>query len=201
MQGLRRIKETETLANSLDPINKNFESVQSQHSGTSFPQDNLVLGQPCFRTDTMSLYILSNVEYKLWIRVADLTLTLVNKEYVDTLRIPLSRVDDIIDTATNKIKMSLMYTGTQNGQLVMVGNNNKIATSLIDTGVNAGQVVMVNTNGKIPMSVLNVGYNREQIPLLNDNALIPDTILPSNLARFNESGQIVFPNGTKMWVK
>lgn len=201
MQGLRRIKETETLANSLDPINKNFESVQSQHSGTDFPQDNLVLGQPCFRTDTMSLYILSNVEYNLWIRVADLTLTLVNKEYVDTLRIPLSRVDNIIDAATNKIKMSLMYTGTQNGQLVMVGNNNKIATSLIDTGVKAGQVVMVNTNGKIPMSVLNVGYNREQIPLLNDNALIPDTILPSNLARFNESGQIVFPNGTKMWVK
>ena len=201
MQGLRRIKETETLANSLNPINKNFESVQSQHSGTSFPQDNLVLGQPCFRTDTMSLYILSNVEYNLWIRVADLTLTLVNKEYVDTLRIPLSRVDNIIDAATNKIKMSLMYTGTQNGQLVMIGNNNKIATSLIDTGVNAGQVVMVNTNGKIPMSVLNVGYNREQIPILNDKALIPDTILPSNLARFNESGQIVFPNGTKMWVK
>lgn len=201
MQGLRRIKETETLANSLDPINKNFESVQSQHSGTSFPQDNLVLGQPCFRTDTMSLYILSNVEYNLWIRVADLTMTLVNKEYVDILRIPLSRVDDIIDTATNKIKMSLMYTGTQNGQLVMVGSNNKISTSLIDTGVNAGQVVVVNTNGKIPNGILNIGYDREEIPILNDKALIPDTILPSNLARFNESGQIVFPNGTKMWVK
>lgn len=201
MQGLRRIRETETLANSLDPINKNFESVQSQHSGTSFPQDNLILGQPCFRTDTMSLYILSNVEYNLWIRVADLTLTLVNKEYVDTLRIPLSRVDNIIDTATNKIKMGLMYTGTQNGQLVMVGNNNKISTSLIDTGVNAGQVVVVNTNGKIPNGILNIGYGREEIPILNDKALIPDTILPSNLARFNESGQIVFPNGTKMWVK
>ena len=201
MQRLRRIEETETLANSLDPINKNFESVQSQHSGTSFPQDNLVLGQPCFRTDTMSLYILSNVEYNLWIRVADLTLTLVNKEYVDTLRIPLSRVDNIIDAATNKIKMGLMYTGTQNGQLVMVGNNNKIATSLIDTGVNAGQVVMVNADGKIPNGILNIGYGREEIPILNDKALIPDTILPSNLARFNESGQIVFPNGTKMWVK
>ena len=201
MQRLRRIEETETLANSLDPINKNFESVQSQHSGTSFPQDNLVLGQPCFRTDTMSLYILSNVEYNLWIRVADLTLTLVNKEYVDTLRIPLSRVDNIIDAATNKIKMSLMYTGTQNGQLVMVGNNNKIATSLIDTGVNAGQIVMVNADGKIPNGILNIGYGREEIPILNDKALIPDTILPSNLARFNESGQIVFPNGTKMWVK
>ena len=201
MQGLRRIKETETLANSLEPINKNFESVQSQHSGTSFPQDNLILGQPCFRTDTMSLYILSNVEYNLWIRVADLTLTLVNKEYVDTLRIPLSRVDNIIDAATNKIKMSLMYTGTQNGQLVMVGNNNKIATSLIDTGVKAGQVVMVNADGKIPNGILNIGYGREEIPILNDKALIPDTVLPSNLARFNESGQIVFPNGTKMWVK
>lgn len=201
MQRLRRIEETETLANSLDPINKNFESVQSQHSGTSFPQDNLVLGQPCFRTDTMSLYILSNVEYNLWIRVADLTLTLVNKEYVDTLRIPLSRVDNIIDAATNKIKMSLMYTGTQNGQLVMVGNNNKIATSLIDTGVNAGQVVMVNADGKIPNGILNIGYGREEIPILNDKALIPDSILPSNLVRFNESGQIVFPNGTKMWVK
>lgn len=201
MQRLRRIEETETLANSLDPINKNFESVQSQHSGTSFPQDNLILGQPCFRTDTMSLYILSNVEYNLWIRVADLTLTLVNKEYVDTLRIPLSRVDNIIDAATNKIKMSLMYTGTQNGQLVMVGDNDKIATSLIDTGVKAGQVVMVNADGKIPNGILNIGYGREEIPILNDKALIPDTILPSNLARFNESGQIVFPNGTKMWVK
>lgn len=201
MQRLRKIKETETLANSLDPINKNFESVQSQHSGTSFPQDNLVLGQPCFRTDTMSLYILSNVEYNLWIKVADLTLTLVNKEYVDTLRIPLSRVDNIIDDATNKIKMSLMYTGTQNGQLVMVGDNDKIATSLIDTGVKAGQVVMVNADGKIPNGILNIGYGREEIPILNDKALIPDTILPSNLARFNERGQIVFPNGTKMWVK
>lgn len=201
MQRLRRIQETETLANSLDPINKNFESVQSQHSGTSFPQDNLVLGQPCFRTDTMSLYILSNVEYNLWIKVADLTLTLVNKEYVDAFHIPLSRVDDIIDAATNKIKMSLMYTGTQNGQLVMVGDKDKIATSLIDTGVNAGQVVMVNADGKIPNGILNIGYGREEIPILNDKALIPDIILPSNLARFNESGQIVFPNGTKMWVK
>ena len=201
MQRLRRIQETETLANSLDPINKNFESVQSQHSGTSFPQDNLVLGQPCFRTDTMSLYILSNVEYNLWIKVADLTLTLVNKEYVDTFHIPLSRVDDIIDVTTNKIKMSLMYTGTQNGQLVMVGDKDKIATSLIDTGVKAGQVVMVNADGKISNGILNIGYGREEIPILNDKALIPDTILPSNLARFNESGQIVFPNGTKMWVK
>lgn len=201
MQRLRKIKETETLADSLDPINKNFESVQSQHSGTSFPQDNLVLGQPCFRTDTMSLYILSNVEYILWIKIADLTLTLVNKEYVDTFHIPLSRVDDIIDATTNKIKMSLMYTGTQNGKLVMVGDNDKIATSLIDTGVKAGQVVMVNADGKIPNGILNIGYGREEIPILNDKALIPDTILPSNLARFNASGQIVFPNGTKMWVK
>lgn len=201
MQRLRKIKETETLADSLDPINKNFESVQSQHSGTSFPQDNLVLGQPCFRTDTMSLYILSNVKYILWIKIADLTLTLVNKEYVDTFHIPLSRVDDIIDATTNKIKMSLMYTGTQNGKLVMVGDNDKIATSLIDTGVKAGQVVMVNADGKIPNGILNIGYGREEIPILNDKALIPDTILPSNLARFNESGQIVFPNGTKMWVK
>ena len=201
MQSLRTIKETETLANSLDPINKNFTSLQSQHSGTAFPQTNLVLGQPCFRTDTLALYILANVENNLWIRVADLTLTLVNKEYVDTLRIPLSRVDNIIDAATNKIKMSLMYTGTQNGQLVMVGNNNKIATSLIDTGVNAGQVVVVNADGKIPNDILNIGYGREEIPILNDKALIPNSILPSNLVRFNESGQIVFPNGTKMWVK
>lgn len=200
MQELRRIRETETLADSLDPINKNFESVQSQHSGTVFPQDNLVLGQPCFRTDTMSLYILSNVGYKLWVRVADLTLTLVNKEYVDTLRIPLSRVDGLIDAATNKIKTSLLYTGLQNGQLVMVGNNNKIPTSLIDTGVSVGQVVIVGTNGKVPMSVLNVGYNREQIPLLNDKALLPDSIFPTNIARFNTSGQLVFPNGAKIWV-
>lgn len=201
MQSLRTIKETETLANSLDPINKNFTSLQSQHSGTAFPQTNLVLGQPCFRTDTLALYILANVENNLWVKVADLTLTFVSKEYTDIMHIPLSRVDDIIDIATNKIKMSLMNTGVTAGQLVVVGNGNKIATSLLDTGVGVGQVVAVGTDGKIPKTLLDIGYGREQIPILNDKSLLPDSILPSNLVRFNESGQIVFPNGTKMWVK
>lgn len=200
MQRLREIGENETLANSLDPINKNFTSLQSQHSGITFPQENIVLGQPCFRTDDLSLYILSNVEYNLWVKVADLTVTFVNKEYVDNMHIPLSRVDDIIDEATKKIKMSLMNTGTVAGQLVEVGNGNKIATSLIDTGTKAGQVVSVGENGKISMTVLNVGYSREQIPLLNDKALIPDSIIPTNIARFNTSGQLVFPNGARIWV-
>ena len=200
MQLLRRIKEDETLANSLDPINKNYESLQSQHSGVTFPILDIVLGQPCFREDELSLYVCANVEDRLWVKVADLKLTYVNKEYVDTMHIDLSRIDNIIDTATNKIKMSLMNTGVKNGQLVRVGDNDKIATSLIDTGVDAGQIPILDNNGKIALSTLDVGVKAQQIPILDTNGDLPDSVIPSNVARFDGSGKLTFPNGAKIWV-
>lgn len=200
MQLLRRIKEDETLANSLDPINKNYESLQSQHSGVTFPILDIVLGQPCFREDELSLYVCASVEDRLWVKVADLKLTYVNKEYVDTMHIDLSRIDNIIDTATNKIKMSLMDTGVKNGQLVRVGDNDKIATSLIDTGVEAGQIPILDDNGKVPLSVLDVGVKGQQIPILDTNGDLPDSVIPSNIARFDSSGKLTFPNGAKIWV-
>lgn len=200
MQLLRRIKEDETLANSLDPINKNYESLQSQHSGVTFPILDIVLGQPCFREDELSLYVCASVEDRLWVKVADLKLTYVNKEYVDTMHIDLSRIDNIIDTATNKIKMSLMNTGVKNGQLVRVGDNDKIATSLIDTGVEAGQIPIINSDGKLPISLLDVGVRGQQIPVLDTNGKLVDSTIPNNVAWFDNSGKLTFPNGAKIWV-
>lgn len=200
MQELRRIKEDETLANSLEPMNRNWESVQSQHSGVTFPQVDVVVGQPCFREDEMALYVCANVENRLWVKVADLKLTYVSKEYVDNMNIDLSRVESIIDRNTGKIKMSLMYTGTNRGQLVQVGAGNKIATSLIDTGVGAGQIPIVNSDEKLPMSLLNVGVRGQQIPLLDVNGKLVESTIPNNIAKFDASGKLTFPNGAKIWV-
>lgn len=200
MQELRRIKEDETLANSLEPMNKNWESLQSQNSGVTFPQTNLVLGQPCFREDELALYVCASVVDRLWVKVADLKLTYVNKEYVDTMHIDLSRIDNIIDKNSNKIKMSLLYTGVLSGQLVKVDNGNKIATSLIDTGVEAGQIPIINGDGKIPMSVLNVGVRGQQIPVLDTDGKMVESTIPDNVARFDSAGKLIFPNGAKIWV-
>ena len=200
MQELRKIGEDETLANSLDPMNKNWKSLQSQNSGVTFPIKDIVVGQACFREDELALYMCANVEKNLWIKVADLTLTYVDKEYVDSMHIDLNRIDNIIDPNTGKIKMSLMYTGTTNGQLVRVGNNNKIDTSLIDTGINAGHIVAVNGNTKIAMSVSPVGLNTEQIPVLTTGGKLPSSTIPNEVAKFNFSGQLVFPNGAILWV-
>ena len=200
MQELRRINDEETLANSLEPMNKNWESIQSQHSGIAFPKTNVVLGQPCFREDELALYICADVSNKLWIKIADLKLTYVNREYVDKMRIDLDRIDNLIDSSTKKIKTSLINTGNTNGQLVRVGNGNKIATSLIDTGVKANQIVQVNGDGKIAQSLLNVGVKANQIPLLDSKGELPSSTIPSNVARFDSSGKLQFPNGAKIWV-
>ena len=200
MQELRRINDEETLANSLEPMNKNWESIQSQHSGITFPKTNVVLGQPCVRDDELALYICADVSNKLWIKIADLKLTYVNREYVDKMRIDLDRIDNLIDSSTKKIKTSLINTGNTNGQLVRVGNGNKIATSLIDTGVKANQIVQVNGDGKIAQSLLNVGVKANQIPLLDSKGELPISTVPSNIARFDSSGKLQFPNGAKIWV-
>ena len=200
MQELRRIKEDETLANSLEPMNRNWESIQSQHSGVAFPQVGVVIGQPCFREDEMALYVCVNVEDRLWIKVADLKLTYVNKEYVDAMHIDLGRIDNIIDKSTNKIKMSLMNTGNSDGQIVKVGNNNKISTSLIDTGTTKGKIPIVNDNGKLSMSLLEVGTKGQQIPVLDTNGKLVESTIPTNVAKFDSSGKLVFPNGAKIWV-
>ena len=200
MQNVQTIQEEWTIANSLAPMNENWQSLLSQNSGISFPVSNLELGQACFRTDELALYVLANVHDKLWIKIAQLTLTYVDKEYVDSMHIDISRVDNLIDPITKKVKMSLMYTGVENGQLVAVGNNDHIATSLIDTGTKAGQIVQVNDNGKIPTGVLDVGVRNGQIPILNDKGKLVDDIIPNNIAWFDGSGKLEFPNGTKIWV-
>ena len=200
MQNVQTIQEEWTIANSLAPMNENWQSLLSQNSGISFPVSNLELGQACFRTDELALYVLANVHDRLWVKIAQLTLTYVDKEYVDSMHIDISRVDNLIDPITKKVKMSLMYTGTENGQLVAVGDNDHIATSLIDTGTKAGQIVQVNDNGKIPTGVLDVGVRNGQIPILDDKGKLVDDIIPNNIAWFDGSGKLEFPNGTKIWV-
>lgn len=200
MQNVQTIQEEWTIANSLAPMNENWQSLLSQNSGISFPVSNLELGQACFRTDELALYVLANVHDRLWVKIAQLTLTYVDKEYVDSMHIDISRVDNLIDPITKKVKMSLMYTGVENGQLVAVGDNDHIATSLIDTGTKAGQIVQVNDNGKIPTGVLDVGVRNGQIPVLNDKGKLVDDIIPNNIAWFDGSGKLEFPNGTKIWV-
>lgn len=200
MQNVQTIQEEWTIANSLAPMNENWQSLLSQNSGISFPVSNLELGQACFRTDELALYVLANVHDRLWVKIAQLTLTYVDKEYVDSMHIDISRVDNLIDPITKKVKMSLMYTGVENGQLVAVGDNDHIATSLIDTGTKAGQIVQVNDNGKIPTGVLDVGVRNGQIPILDDKGKLVDDIIPNNIAWFDGSGKLEFPNGTKIWV-
>lgn len=200
MQNVQTIQEEWTIANSLAPMNENWQSLLSQNSGISFPVSNLELGQACFRTDELALYVLANVHDRLWVKIAQLTLTYVDKEYVDSMHIDISRVDNLIDPLTKKVKMSLMYTGVENGQLVAVGDNDHIATSLIDTGTKAGQIVQVNDNGKIPTGVLDVGVRNGQIPILDDKGKLVDDIIPNNIAWFDGSGKLEFPNGTKIWV-
>lgn len=200
MQNVQQIMEEWTIANSLAPMNDNWQSLLSQNSGISFPVTNLELGMACFRTDELALYVLANVHDKLWVKIAQLTLTYVDKEYVDSMHIDLSRIDNLIDPLTGKVKMSLMYTGVQNGQLVGVGDNNHIATSLIDTGVKAGQIVQVNEDGKIPIGVLNVGVQEGQIPILITKGKLNDSIIPDNVAVFSSDGSLEFPGGNSIFI-
>lgn len=200
MQNVQKIQEEWTIANSLAPMNENWQSLLSNNSGISFPVSNLELGQACFRTDELALYVLANVHDKLWVKIAQLTLTYVDKEYVDSMHIDLSRVDNLIDPLTKKVKMSLMYTGVENGQLVEVGDNNHIATSLIDTGTRAGQIVKVNEDGKIPSGVLNLGVQEGQIPILVTKGKLNDSVIPDNVAVFNDDGSLTFPSGNTIFI-
>lgn len=200
MQEVRTIAEDETLANSLSPMNKNWQSLLSNNSGVVFPVTNLEVGQACFRTDDMCLYLCADTSKKLWVKIANLTLTYVDKNYVDTMNIDISRILNLIDATTNKIKMSLIYSGTSAGQVVVVGSGNKIATSLIDTGTKAGKIVIVGDDGKIPIGILNVGVSEGQLPILTTGGKLADSYLSSNVAFFDSSGRLKFPNGNLLWV-
>lgn len=167
--------ETWTIAASLLPINENFLTLLTQNAGGSFPIQNLKEGMPCYRTDEKKLYVLTDVAFEIWVLVIDLTKTAVTKEYVDSITIPLSRVTDWNDTS-NKIKMSLLNTGTSNGQLVTVGSNGKIPTSLLDTGLTKGKVLLVQ-----------------------DGDLLPESLIPNKYATFTNN-RLMFPNGSYIYI-
>ena len=108
MQSYKEIMETWTIASSLLPINENFLTLLTQNAGGSFPIQNLKEGMPCYRTDEKKLYVLTDAIYEIWVLVMDLTQTAVTKEYVDSIILPLERVDGWKDSSTGKIKMSLL---------------------------------------------------------------------------------------------
>ena len=176
MQSYKEIMETWTIAASLLPINENFLTLLTQNAGGSFPIHNLKEGMPCYRTDEKKLYVLTDVDFEIWVLVIDLTKTAVTKEYVDSITIPLSRVTDWKDTSNNKIKMSLLNTGTSNGQLVTVGSNGKIPTSLLDTGLTKGKVLIVQ-----------------------DGDLLPESLIPNKYATFTNN-RLMFPNGSYIYI-
>lgn len=196
MQKLVTIEEAWTLANSLGYINDNFMSLLTNNAGISFPVNNLTLGMVCFRTDQLKLYNLINVEREIWVLTADLTQTYVTKEYVDNIKIPLDRVTDLIDESTKKIKDSLINSGTDNGQVVVVGDKNKISTKLIDTGTSSGQIPIINKNNLIETGLLDIGFNAGQIPMLQNGGKLSDTVIDDKYAKFNTNNTLVFPNGT-----
>ena len=183
MQKLVTIEEAWTLANSLGYINDNFMSLLTNNAGISFPVDNLTLGMVCFRTDQLKLYNLINVEREIWVLTADLTQT-------------LDRVTDLIDESTKKIKDSLINSGTDNGQVVVVGDKNKISTKLIDTGTSSGQIPIINKNNLIETGLLDIGFNAGQIPMLQNGGKLSDTVIDDKYAKFNTNNTLVFPNGT-----
>lgn len=176
MQSYKEILETWTIAASLLPINENFLTLMTQNAGGSFPVQNLVEGMTCYRTDEKKIYVLTDVTFEIWVLVMDLTKTAVTKEYVDSITIPLSRVTDWKDSSTAKIKMSLLNTGTSNGQLIIVGSDGKIPTSLLNTGTTSGKILLVGSNN-----------------------LIPETLIPSKYAAFSNN-RLMFPNGNYIYI-
>ncbi len=200
MQDIRYLSENQTLASSVNPLNNAIASLLSQNSGKGFPQTNLEVGQLCFRTDELALYQLANAEQKTWVKIADLTLTFVSKEYVDNLTIPVDRIENLVDPSTRKIKISLMDTGTTQGKLIVVGDNNKIPTSLIDTGTTKGKVLVVGSDGKLPNSLLNVGTKEGQVPLLGLEGKLSATTLPNSVVKFDADNSITFPNGNRLFI-
>lgn len=176
MQSYKEILETWTIAASLLPINENFLTLLTQNAGGSFPIQNLREGMPCYRTDEKKLYVLTDVEFEIWVLVIDLTKTAVTKEYVDSITIPLSRVTEWKDTSTGKIKMSLLNTGTTNGQIVVVGTNGLIPTSLLDTGLTKGKIL-----------------------LIQDGDTIPESVIPNKYATFSNN-RLMFPNGNYLYI-
>lgn len=200
MQKLVTIEEAWTLANSLGYINNNFRSLLTNNAGIAFPSTELELGMSCFRTDQLKMYNLVNVEREIWVLTMDLTQTYVTKEYVDNIKIPLSRVTDLIDSVTNKIKDNLINSGLDNGQVVVVGDGNKIATSLIDTGTASGQIPIINKNNKVEMGLIDTGTTAGKIPMLQAEGKLPASTLPNNLATFNDAGELVFPNKNRIFV-
>ena len=176
MQSYKEIMETWTIASSLLPINENFLTLLTQNAGGSFPSQNLREGMICYRTDEKKLYLLTDSKYELWVLIMDLTKTAVSKEYVDAITVPLDRVSGWKDAYTGKVKMTLLNTGTSNGQLLTVGSNGKLPTSLLDTGLTKGKVLLVQ-----------------------DNDLIPEALIPNKYATFSNN-RLMFPNGNYIYI-
>lgn len=61
MNNFKLLEGSDTIKNSREILNRNFQSIASDFSGDAFPTENLIIGMSCYRTDEQKLYKLYQV--------------------------------------------------------------------------------------------------------------------------------------------
>lgn len=99
MQEWPDIPETDTLVESRPDILTRDRTVKSNHSGTSFPTQDLEVGMTCYRTDQRKLFLLLDLAPN-WKLIADLNKTYVASEDIGTTFQPRSSILDAMSAVT-----------------------------------------------------------------------------------------------------
>ena len=67
MQNYKEINAQDYVNASRTTINENFQTLQSNNSGNSFPTSNLFVGMKCYRTDLQKTFTLIDAENQEWV--------------------------------------------------------------------------------------------------------------------------------------
>jgi|GEM_PF-773325 len=116
MQNFVEIPSSRTLSDSLAEILNNDKTALSLSSGSAFPTTNLQLGMPCYRTDQLKLYILTQVSpsavWKLWMDFSGSEGKAPNAEAVDgidgsAVALRANNLSDLSNAATARSNLGL----------------------------------------------------------------------------------------------
>lgn len=116
MQNFVEIPSSRTLSDSLAEILNNDKTALSLSSGSAFPTTNLQLGMPCYRTDQLKLYILTQVSpsavWKLWMDFSGSEGKAPNAEAVDgidgsAVALRANNLSDLPNAATARSNLGL----------------------------------------------------------------------------------------------
>jgi len=116
MQNFVEIPSSRTLSDSLAEILNNDKTALSLSSGSAFPTTNLQLGMPCYRTDQLKLYILTQVTpsavWKLWMDFSGSEGKAPNAEAVDgidgsAVALRANNLSDLSNAATARSNLGL----------------------------------------------------------------------------------------------